>query len=256
MPEAMPEGRTPLLDQAGAVATITLRRPRHHNRLEPADLAVLLPMLEGLRDAPGLRVVVLTGSGATFSSGFHIGAFGAASDAPALDTVVDALETLPVPTICALNGSVYGGATDLALACDFRIGTEGMKLVMPAARLGLHYYPSGLRRFVSRLGLGAAKKLFLTAEPMDTAALLACGYLDEAVPAERLAARVEALAAQIAGHAPLAVQGMKAALDDIARGNADDAAIAARASGIAGSADFAEGRRAWAEKRAPVFEGR
>ncbi len=251
-----PESQPPLLRLDGSRATITLRRPRHHNRLEPADLAALLPMLHGLRDAPGLRVAVLTGTGASFSSGFHIGAFGTAPDAPALDTVVDALETLPVPTICALNGSVYGGATDLALACDFRIGVEGMQLVMPAARLGLHYYPSGLRRFVSRLGLNAAKKLFLAAEPMDTAALLACGYLNEAVPAEGLAARVDAMAARIAGHAPLAVRGMKAALDDIARGNADDAAIAARADGIASSDDFAEGRRAWAEKRAPVFQGR
>jgi enoyl-CoA hydratase/carnithine racemase len=256
MDGTVPEGQPPLLQLEGPRATITLRRPRHHNRLEPADLAVLLPMLEQLRAAPGLRVVVLTGTGTSFSSGFHIGAFGTAPDAPALDTVVDTLETLPVPTVCALNGSVYGGATDLALACDFRIGVQGMKLVMPAARLGLHYYPSGMRRFVSRLGLGAAKKLFLTAEPMDTAALLACGYLDEAVPVEALTTRVEALAAQIAGHAPLAVQGMKAALNDIARGDADNAAIAARAAGIAGSADFAEGRRAWAEKRAPVFRGR
>nr|WP_237180548.1 enoyl-CoA hydratase/isomerase family protein [Roseomonas haemaphysalidis] len=240
----------------GPRATITLRRPRHHNRLEPGDLAVLLPMLQQLRDAPGLRVLVLTGTGASFSSGFHIGAFGESSGAPALDTVVDALEALPVPSICALNGSVYGGATDLALACDFRIGVEGMKLVMPAARLGLHYYPSGLRRFVSRLGLGAAKKLFLAAEPMDTAALLGCGYLDEAVPAAALDARVAALAAQIAALAPLAVRGMKAALNDIACGAADDALIAARAAGVAASADFGEGRRAWAEKRAPAFQGR
>lgn len=252
---ALPESQVPMLERDGGRATITLRRPRHHNRLEPVDLATLLPMLEALRRDAALRVVVLTGTGASFSSGFHIGAFGEAHDAPALETVVDALETLPVPVICALNGSVYGGATDLALACDFRIGVEGMKLVMPAARLGLHYYPSGLRRFVGRLGLGAAKKLFLAAEPLDTAGLLACGYLDEAVPAAALMPRAEALAAQIAALAPLAVRGMKAALNDIARGDADDAAIGARAAALAGSADFAEGRRAWAEKRAPVFSG-
>ena len=250
------QGGPPELELDGPRAIITLRRPRHHNRLEPADLAALMRILDRLRALPELRVAVLTATGRSFSSGFHIGAFGAATEAPPLDVVVDALETLPVPVICALNGSVYGGATDLALACDFRIGTEGMQLVMPAARLGLHYYPSGLRRFVSRLGLNTAKKLFLTAEPLDTAALLACGYLDEVVPAGALAARVDALAAQIAGHAPLAVRGMKAALNDIARGVADDGAIGARAEALAGSADFAEGRRAWAEKRAPMFQGR
>ena len=250
------EGGPPKVELDGHRATITLRRPRHHNRLEPPDLAALMQILERLRALPALRVAVLTATGRSFSSGFHIGSFGAATEAPPLDAVVDALETLPVPVICALNGSVYGGATDLALACDFRIGTEGMQLVMPAARLGLHYYPSGLRRFVSRLGLNTAKKLFLAAEPLDTAALLACGYLDEAVPPEALAARTDALAAQIAGHAPLAVRGMKAALNDIARGAADDAAIGARAEALAGSADFAEGRRAWSEKRAPLFQGR
>ena len=67
-----------------------------------------------------------------------------------------------LPTICALNGGVYGGSTDMALSCDFRIGVEGITMFMPAARLGLHYYAGGMRRYVARLGLGAAKKLFLT----------------------------------------------------------------------------------------------
>ncbi|WP_237182536.1 enoyl-CoA hydratase/isomerase family protein [Roseomonas marmotae] len=240
----------------GECATITLRRPRHHNRLEPADLAELMLLLERADAGPGLRVLVLTGTGTSFSSGFHIGAFGDAQAVPSLEAVVERLERMRLPTICALNGSVYGGATDLALACDFRIGVEGMRLVMPAARLGLHYYPSGMRRFVSRLGLGVAKRLFLAAEPLDTAALLACGYLDEAVPAPELAGRVADLAARLAAHAPLAVQGMKQALNDIARGRADDAAIGARAEALTASEDFAEGRRAWAEKRSPRFKGR
>jgi enoyl-CoA hydratase len=201
-------------------------------------------------------VLVLTGTGASFSAGFHIGALHEDGGTTTLEAVVDRLERLRLPTICALNGSVYGGATDLALACDFRLGVEGMRLVMPAARLGLHYYPGGLRRYVSRLGMGVAKRLFLLGEPLDTAALLACGYLDEAVPPGLLPARTAALAAQMAAHAPLAVQGMKQALNDIARGEASDPAIAARAAGVAASEDFAEGRRAWMEKRVPHFKGR
>ncbi|MDB5368473.1 MAG: Enoyl-CoA hydratase/isomerase family protein [Roseomonas sp.] len=248
-------GQLPLLVVEGQCATIRLRRPRHHNRLEPADLAELMRLLQAVEADGTLRVLVLTGTGTSFSSGFHIGAFGAGEPVPSLDAVVDVLERLTVPTLCALNGSVYGGATDLALACDFRIGVEGMRLVMPASRLGLHYYPGGMRRFVSRLGLGVAKALFLTAEPMDTEALLRCGYLDEAVPPNLFKPRVAERVARLAAGAPLAVQGMKRALNDIARGTADDAAIAARAAAVARSADFAEGRRAWHEKRAPRFTG-
>jgi enoyl-CoA hydratase/carnithine racemase len=93
-------------------------------------------------------------------------------------------------TVAALEGNVYGGATDLALACDFRIGVEGMELRMPAAALGLHYYPSGMRRCVATLGLSAARRLFLTAEPLAATDLLALGYLDELVPAASLEAAV------------------------------------------------------------------
>ncbi|MEJ1975309.1 MAG: enoyl-CoA hydratase-related protein [Acetobacteraceae bacterium] len=96
---------------------------------------------------------------------------------------------------------------------------------MPAARLGLHYYAGGLQRYVTRLGLGAAKWLFLTAEPLDAAGLLRIGYLDELVPPERLDARVAELAAILAANAPLPVQGMKAALNAIARGEVDLDAI-------------------------------
>jgi enoyl-CoA hydratase/carnithine racemase len=250
------QGQLPSLVLEGERATITLRRPRHHNRLEPPDLVELLRLFRTVEEAPGLRVLVLTGTGASFSAGFHIGAFGEGAGATTLEAVVEALERLRVPTICALNGSVYGGATDLALACDFRLGVEGMRLVMPAARLGLHYYPSGMQRFVSRLGLATAKRLFLLAEPLDTTALLACGYLDEAVPADELPVRAATMAARLADHAPLAVQGMKQALNDIARGRADNAAIGARAATVSLSEDFAEGRRAWAEKRPPRFSGR
>jgi enoyl-CoA hydratase/carnithine racemase len=163
---------------------------------------------------------------------------------------------LRVPTIAALNGSVYGGATDLALACDFRIGVEGMRLVMPAARLGIVYYESGIRRYVTRLGVGAAKKLFLTAQPIDAAELLRIGYLDEIVPAGDLMARAEAIAATLAANAPLAVAGLKRAINETAAGGLDREALGAVRTQCAASADHAEGVRAWTEKRTPVFSGR
>src|SRR3954447_16641034 len=216
----------PIVTIAEGRATIRLNRPRQHNRIEPDDLTLLRDTCARIDKDPSIRVLVLTGTGAkSFSSGYHIGALldrssahphGEEPGSDAFERTVDALEGLRVPTIAALNGSVYGGATDLALACDFRIGVEGMRMHMPAARLGIIYYPSGIERYVSRLGIAAAKKLFLTAQPIDTAELLRIGYLDEAVPSEELPVRIDALATALAASAPLAVAGLKRAINETA----------------------------------------
>src|SRR3954467_10014552 len=256
----------PIVTIAEGRATIRLNRPRQHNRIEPDDLTVLRETFARIDGAPSIRVLALTGSGAkSFSSGYHIGALidrgaghphGEEPGSDAFERTVDALEGLRVPTIAALNGSVYGGSTDLALACDFRIGVEGMRLVMPAARLGIVYYPSGIRRYVSRLGVAAAKKLFLGAEPIETGELLRIGYLDEVVEPENLLARAEAFAAILAANAPLAVAGLKRAINEIAAGTLDNDALASVRARCAASADHAEAVKAWAEKRSPVFGDR
>ncbi len=249
----------PTLVVDGVRATIQLNRPAVHNRLEPHDLQELHIILDRIEADPALRVVVLTATGKSFSAGFNIGKLnggdGDSGGDASFERVCDQLERLRLPTICALNGGVYGGSTDLALACDFRIGVDGMSMFMPAAKLGLHYYAGGMRRYVSRLGLGAAKRLFLTGEKQDAAALLRIGYLDEVVPPGELDARVDELATTLATNAPIAVQGMKAALNDIARGEVDLQAIAAGQAASRGSADLAEGRAAWLEKRTPRFTG-
>ncbi len=248
-------GSLPTLVIDGACATVRLNRPALHNRIEPEDLVELGRLLDQVDADPAVRVLVLTGTGRSFSSGYNIGRLGGGSSDGGFERLTDKLERFRLPTICKLNGGVYGGSTDLALACDFRIGIEGMRMFMPAARLGLHYYAGGLQRYVTRLGLGAAKWLFLTAEPLDAAGLLRIGYLDELVPPERLDARVAELAVILAANAPLPVQGMKAALNAIARGEVDLDAISAGQATCQHSADLAEGRAAWLEKRTPRFIG-
>ena len=272
---ALPPG-PPVLQLHDGRATITLNRPAHHNRLHAEDLLVLQRHFDTLAADPTVRLLVLTGAGRSFCSGFHIGDFGDASApggsppaatapataAPALagphlfEQTVDALEALAVPTICRFNGPVYGGATDLALACDFRVGIAGMTLRMPAARLGLHYYPSGLQRYVSRLGLATTKRLFLLAEDVPGDQLLALGYLDRLVEAARLDAEVQAIADALAAGAPLALRGMKASLNEIARGEFHLSTLREREARCAASADLAEGRAAFADKRPPRFSGR
>jgi enoyl-CoA hydratase len=248
-------GSEPVLEIAGRRGTIRLNRPARHNRLERADLIALDAILAALEVRRDLRVVILTAGGPSFSSGYDLNAL-AGADGPAIpfDQVVDRLEALPLPTICAFNGSVYGGSTDLALACDFRIGIDGMTFLMPAARIGMHYYASGLRRFVAKLGPAAAKRAFLLAETLDAPTLLALGYLDRLVPADRLADAVDELARRLEANAPNAVRGMKRAIDQLAHGDADLAAVQAAHIACHGSAELAEGLRAFAEKRAPVFE--
>ena len=243
----------PVLVLDGARATIRLNRPALHNRLEPSDLDALMALLDDLAGRPELRVLVLTGTGPSFCSGFDLKALAAGAAGPGFDQVVDRLEDFPRPTIAALQGSVYGGATDLALACDVRIGVAGMKLVMPAGRLGIQYYPSGLERAVSRLGLAAAKRLFLLAEPVEAAELLAIGYLDRLVERDRLAAATDEVAGILAGNAPDAIRGMKRSLNAIARGTLDKPAAQAAYEASTRSDELAEGLRAFAEKRKPVF---
>src|SRR3954451_295338 len=213
-------GTGPVLELIGARATIRLNRPKHLNRLQAEDLGELIKLFDRVEADPAIRVLVLTGTGRAFSAGYDlnsvaeraVSASEQQSAGSAFEVVVNRLEDLGVPTICRLNGGVYGGSTDLALACDFRIGVDACEMFMPAARLGLHYYKSGIKRYVSRLGVDNAKKLFLTAEKIDAAEMLRIGYLTALVPAEALDEEVDRLAAILAGNAPRAMAGMKRAI--------------------------------------------
>jgi enoyl-CoA hydratase/carnithine racemase len=252
----------PLLDISGPRATIRLNRPKHHNRLEADDLGVLLKLFDQIEADPALRVLVLTGTGGrTFSSGYDLGSVAERavsvkeeqSAGSAFEVVVNRLENLGVPTICRLNGSVYGGSTDLALACDFRIGVDTAEMFMPAAKLGLHYYKSGIQRYVSRLGVDNAKMLFLTAQKISAPEMLRIGYLTAMVPAEALDHEVDKLAGVLAGNAPVAMRGMKRTINEFARGQLDQAAADARARDSMRGAEIKEGIKAFSEKRPPKF---
>lgn len=251
-----PEGLPTLHQGDEGVALITLCRPSVLNRLHVQDLHTLIQHFEAVAQSPA-RALVITGQGRAFCAGFNIEELSAEGDGPQLfERAVQALQALPLPTLARLNGSVYGGATDLALACDFRVGVKGMELRMPAARLGLHYYASGLQRYVSRLGLQAAKRLFLLAEPVDSAGLMRIGYLDACVAAEDLDAEVMRFALALAANAPLAVCGMKQSLNEIAVGTAQPELLREREARCAASEDLREGLAAFAARRPPHFKGR
>ena len=252
------DDNSPLLTVDGTVATIALRRPEVANRLNPGDLRAIRNHIEAINEKERVLVLRFVSAGKYFCSGYDIGSLAGKSDEGAVNfgEVMDVIEAARPVTIAAINGGVYGGATDLCLACDFRIGVPGCDMFMPAARLGLHFYRGGMARYVSRLGLNAAKRLFLTTDRIDAATMLDIGFLTEMVEPEALHARVDQLSAQLAGMAPIALLGMKQHLNALARGTLDADALARDIHRSEISADLREGAAAWKEKRQPVFSGK
>ena len=242
----------------GAIATLTLDRPKRHNLLRMAEIDDLVGDLDTLDANASLRVVVITGTGSrTFSAGVDLGDILTRdwTDNP-VERLADRIEAMRPVTVAALNGNVYGAAGDLALACDFRIGVEGMKLVMPPARYGLVFHESGLRRFVERLGPGTARRLFLASRDMSGDLLLETGYLDELCAVDDLDATVTAFAGHLASLSPRSLAITSQAITQISRGTLDSAALKRETVACFSTDDAREGMAAAREKRPPRFTGR
>lgn len=258
----MNDDGAPTLAIDGPVATITLRRPSQRNSLTDDDLRTLLRHCAQVDADAAVRVAVLTADTGgharpVFSAGYHLSGLDGEGQGPHLfEQIPDALEALRPVTVCALNGSVYGGATDLVLACDLRLALAGCEWRMPATALGMHYYPSGLRRYVTRLGLDGAKRAFLTAQALPVEQLAALGLFEAVLPAQAFDVARDELVARVAALAPLASQTTKRSLNEIAAGDYDMSRLRAREALTQSSADFAEGRAALATRRAPRFSGR
>jgi enoyl-CoA hydratase/carnithine racemase len=213
----------PSLTVKGGVATVRFERPAEHNRIDPDDIPLLRAHVERAAVDASVRAVIFTGAGAaTFSSGFTIEAILERLDR-SFEELLDAIEALPMPTIAVLNGGAYGGATDLALCCDIRIGVSGTRMFMPAARFGLHYYPGGLRRYVAALGPSQAKRIFLTGQTISGSEMLRIGFLTELVQRRELQRTVAAYVAAIQACEPTVQRSMKLQLNAIARGETKEA---------------------------------
>ena len=262
MSKVLLQPSAPVLAIGAGVATITLNRPAQRNKLENGDLQLLLEHFDTVERDASVRVLVLTSNTSgqpkpVFCAGFDIGGFDENGHGSTFfEQIPDKLAGLRPVTICALNGSVYGGATDIVLACDLRVGLDGMEWRMPATALGLHYYPSGLQRYVSRFGVLAAKRAFLTARPFSMAQLQALGLFEAVSDAAGWDSTLGALVQDVLALAPLAVQETKRSINEIARGDYNEHRLREREHQTCASADFAEGRAAFAERRKPVFQGR
>jgi enoyl-CoA hydratase/carnithine racemase len=243
---------------SGGVGTLVLNRPERHNALGAEELAAITETLSTAGRDEELRVLVVTGAGErTFCAGAALEDLDSGRITPAyFQSVMHELAACAVPTIARLNGSVFGGGTELALSCDFRIGVRGSRLRVPAASIGLCYPPAGIARFVEKLGANVARRMLLAAETIAADELLRIGFLDYLVAREDLDERTEELAQHVAGLAPLAMRSMKELIMQSERGpiEADRADELVRL--CAESDDLQEGFAAQREKRAPKFVGR
>jgi enoyl-CoA hydratase/carnithine racemase len=264
--EALAGGKLRLDHPAAAVARLTIHNPEKRNAL---DLAILDALAATVRRLEGIRCLLLTGEGPVFSAGYDIGglardeiAHGAESlVAHPFQDAIAALDAFPFPTVAALNGHTIGGGLEVALSCDLRVAAASAKLGMPPAKLGLVYSHSGLRKFIDAIGVPRTRHLFFSARNVSAATALEWGMVNEVAPDAELAERAVAYAAEIAANAPLSLAGNKRVIRALlaAEGPLDpevEAELVALREACFQSEDFAEGVRAFAEKRAPQWQGR
>jgi enoyl-CoA hydratase/carnithine racemase len=208
---------------------------------------------------------VLRGAGHDFCAGADIGEFdivrrdaATARDYEAANSAAfAAFRNAPIPVIAAIRGICFGGGFGLAAACDLRVATPDALFSVPAAKLGLAYPHDAMADIVHAAGPQMAKYLAFSAARIDARAALAAGFLLEVIEPDDFEMRISALAEQIAANAPLSNRASKAAIRAVLSGNPADVSHA-RTMGdeTFDSADYAEGRAAFAARRKPVFTGK
>ena len=247
-----------------AIATLTIDRP---DRLNAMCLAMwqALPALVAQADAdPAARLIALAGAGKAFCAGADISRFGAergdAAAAAAYDAAVEraeaALAGARKPTVALIHGLCFGGGLGLALCCDLRLASDAASFRLPAAKLGIGYGLAGVARLHRRLGPGAAAEILFAAQVHDAAQARELGIATRIFAAADFSRACEDYCAAIAANAPLSLRAAKLALAFLERPDGGEAAVHAAVAACYGSADYAEGRLAFAQKRAPRFEGR
>ncbi|MBM3222308.1 MAG: enoyl-CoA hydratase [Candidatus Tectomicrobia bacterium] len=258
-----------LCEQQEHIATLTLNRPEKHNAMSPDMLTLCCAHLERLVATAETRVLVIRGQGTrAFTSGYDIGRLPERQgQAPVTQSAgqglfarfIEHVRTFPAPTIAMIHGYCMGGGLELAATCDLRLAAETGQFRMPPARLGVLYSGEGLLRFVNLIGIAHTCEIFYTACTFDAARAQAMGLLNHVVPGADLETCTYDMARQIASNAPLSVQYTKQllAFTQSFQDFSQHAETIQRLRDLCmQSDDLQEGRRAFLEKRPPIFQGR
>jgi enoyl-CoA hydratase len=249
----------------GPVGWLTFNKPERRNAVS-LDMWEAIPgIVERFESDPAVRVIVLKGAGdKAFVSGADISQFEkarASADANivyerAFEAASDALSGCSKPTIAMIRGYCIGGGMAIAASCDLRLATEGSTFGIPAARLGVGYGAAGVKKLVDLVGPAFAKEIFLTARHFSAAEAAAMGLVNRVLPDSGLEGFTRGYCATIAENAPLTMMAVKRTVAEVGRGHKADLDLCARlVDQCFASEDFVEGRRAFMEKRRPVFRG-
>jgi enoyl-CoA hydratase/carnithine racemase len=254
-----------LYEKRGAIAYVTVNRPKVLNALNTPTWKDLRTAFEHARDDDAVRGVILTGAGdkafvagADISELAHASAIDAERSSSSGQEVLDLVENLGKPVIAAINGFALGGGCETAMACTIRIAVEHAKFGQPEVKLGLLPGGGGTQRLPRLVGKGRALQLILSGEIISAQEAWRIGLVNEVVPAADLIPRAEAILKMIASNAPIAV---KLSLEAVNKGmdtsQSEGFALEASYFGLcAGTEDKKEGTSAFLEKRAPKFLGR
>ena len=251
----------------GEVATLTFNNPERHNAMSLEMWQAGTTALVALIDDPAVRVIVLTGAGGkAFVSGADISKFeserasadGIATYNAAVERFSKILYDCPQPTIAMIRGYCIGGGIGIAVCCDLRVATENSRFGVPAAKLGLGYGMESLRRLMQLIGPQFTAEMLFTARQFNATEAAQTGLINRVLPDSEIESYVADMAQTIAGNAPLTIRAAKRIIRELLRDGVvrDTRKCDSLVDACFESEDYREGRRAFLEKRKPVFKGK
>jgi len=259
-----------IVEKLERVCTVSFNRPEKRNALTPLMLFQLADLLKSFKEEDQIRCLVFRGAGdRAFSAGYDISEIPrdmtpematAFKTKNPLHTGLQSIIEFPYPVIAMLNGHAFGAGCDLAVTCDLRIAGENIQMGLPPVKLGIIYQPDGLLRMINVVGLARAKEIYLVGRNYPALQAKEMGLVHYVLPQDQLASFTYGMAREISENAPLSLKGMKFIFNKIflsqKLGSKDIEEIEALRLEAFNSKDIEEAKRAFREKRKPIFQGR